>query len=254
MFIYACETWGINNVQSLETTYRFGLKRALSVRESTCNELVYIESGRSSLCARISKQQLSFWKKLGVYLEANPNHPLKSLIEQGERSNISYLEHYRNLERTYVSPEVCQKSIASSFTEELKIKIRQTAATDAESKLGVYFSVNPELSVPSNELKIMEVERIVVTRYRCGSHYLKIETGRWMHPIIPRDERFCECHTGVQTLHHCLFECPLLNDLRNEHNINNFNSVDTAMTSVDIFKFLIRMERILDISVSYPYA
>ena len=80
VLIYACETWGITNVQSLETSYRFGLKRALSVRDSTCNEIVYIETGRSSLCARISKQQLSFWKKLGAYIDENPNQPLKSLI------------------------------------------------------------------------------------------------------------------------------------------------------------------------------
>ena len=130
VLIYACETWGITNVQSLETSYRFGLKRALSVRDSTCNEIVYIETGRSSLCARISKQQLSFWKKLGAYIDENPNHPLKSLIEQGERNNISFLNHYRDLERTYTSPDECQKSIVSTFTEELKTKIRQASEAD----------------------------------------------------------------------------------------------------------------------------
>ena len=44
--VYACETWGTANVSNLEVVYRFGLKRALSVRENTNTEVVYLETDR----------------------------------------------------------------------------------------------------------------------------------------------------------------------------------------------------------------
>lgn len=55
---YGCESWGTANINSIEVTYRSGLKRALSIRESTNTEIVYIEANRTPLNIRISKQQL----------------------------------------------------------------------------------------------------------------------------------------------------------------------------------------------------
>ena len=248
---YGCETWGSTNISSIETAYRLGLKRALSVRESTCSEIVYVESCRTPLRVRVTKQQLSFWNSISTYLGENPEHPLNFLIEQGERINLKYLKHYRELARAYTSPEECQKSLVSSFTEELQTKIRRSAAADGESKLGVYLTVNPEMSAPSHEVvDTLEIERIMVTRYRCGSHYLRVETGRWCYPKTPRNERLCECYTGVQTLHHCLFECPLFEELYSEF---SFTSVEEAMATTSIAKFIMRMEQKLGVSASYLY-
>ena len=43
--IYACETWGMKTSKIAETAFRQGLKSALSVRDCTNNEIVYVESG-----------------------------------------------------------------------------------------------------------------------------------------------------------------------------------------------------------------
>ena len=140
----------------------------------------------------------------------------------------------------------------SKFTDKISTKIRQGAAADSDSKLGVYLSINPLLSVPTiNTSEMLEVERILVTRYRCGSHNLRIETGRWSIPIIPRNERLCVCSTDVQTLQHCLFECPLVNELRIQH---NYNSLEEAMSSDNIAYFLMNMERKIDVVTSHTHA
>ena len=52
--IYGCETWGGSRLKQIETTYRQGLKTALSIRDTVNNEIVYIESGEWPLEVRIT--------------------------------------------------------------------------------------------------------------------------------------------------------------------------------------------------------
>ena len=54
-------------------------------------------------------------------------------------------------------------------------------------------------------MNIGTLQRVCITRYRTGSHNLKIESGRTPH--IPRDERYCSCNTSLQTIKHVLLEC-----------------------------------------------
>ena len=63
------------------------------------------------------------------------------------------------------------------------------------------------LSTPEYINKTMfETDRLLLTRFRCGSHSLLIEKGRYSK--IPRDERLCSCRRGVQTIIHCFNDCP----------------------------------------------
>ena len=75
---------------------------------------------------------------------------------------------------------------------------------DRDSKLGVYCSINSELK-PYLDDDIPEFGRVVITRYRCGSHDLNIEKGR--HEKVDRETRLCVCK-NVQTLEHVVLECP----------------------------------------------
>ena len=49
--------------------------------------------------------------------------------------------------------------------------------------------------------------RIALSRYRCSSHHLPIETGRWQKPKIPEKQRLCiSCRAVGDELHflsHC---------------------------------------------------
>ena len=128
---------------------------------------------------------------------------------------------------------------------EWETRIRQKAGDDDQSRCGVYLLVNPNLTIPTQTTNTLETERILTSRYRCGSHNLRIETGRMGNPFIPREERRCPCNTGVQSLHHVLFECPTLVHLHEEF---NFTSIGEALNRGDIAMFLLKMERLLGIS------
>ena len=62
-----------------------------------------------------------------------------------------------------------------------------------------------------------EYDRLINTKYRSGSHFLKIQTGRYTR--IDQSQRLCPCGQ-LQTLHHVIFECDKLDGLRDE-NIGN---------------------------------
>ena len=244
--IYACETWGTANVPSLEVAYRAGLKRALSVRDSTSSEVVYIEADRYPLSVRLSRQQLNFWISLTTYLGENPEHPLGGLIEYGRSINLKYIRYYDHLLQEFGNPQDCEKELKQYLCNEWKMKIRQKAGNDENSRCGAYLLVNPQLYPPKQRQNIFEVERIAISRYRSGSHSLRIETGRMSNPLVPREERICRCNTGIQTLHHVLFECPLLAELHEEY---AFTSIEQAFNDEEIAQFLMKMERTLGINM-----
>ena len=187
---------------------------------------------------RIAKQQLNFWMNLQTYLDNNPDHPLKNLIQHGLSLNLPYLNYYTNLEHTYTTPKNCEDALANEFKTSIITKINTKSNNDIDSRLGVYLQVNPNLVPPKHDNNILEFEQVLLTRYRSGSHNLKIETGRLCNPRILREDRKCMCDTGVQSLRHCLFDCPLLRDVHHKY---GYTTIEEAFSSPDIVKLLVEI-------------
>ena len=125
------------------------------------------------------------------------------------------------------------------FRVNFEEKIRLKAANDGNSKLGTYLLINPDLSKPHYE-GILEFQRVITTRYRTGSHNLRIETGRRV-PNLKREERLCICNSGVQTVQHILLECPLMVATRLKYGVVDIKS---GITNTN---YLIEMESTLGI-------
>ena len=234
---YACETWGACKVKEVETMYRQGIKCALSVRESVNNEIVYLESGEFPLENRIAASQLKFWLSIRLLQQEKPDHYISKLVRLGE--NTSYIKFYKKLEDKYNDPSNCNTLMREEMREQFVEKIRDSAISDPDSKLGSYHRVNPLFEVPifSN---LLEFQRVCVSRYRTGSHNLRIERDRWL-PYSNREDRVCICDTGVQSVEHVLLHCPLLISLREKYGI-----VDVE-NGVNCDGFLLEMELILGI-------
>ena len=79
--------------------------------------------------------------------------------------------------------------------------------------------MNPNLTKPTFN-RLTESQRVMLTRYRTGSHNLRIEKDRFL-PNSKREERLCMCGADVQTIKHVLLECNLLNDIRTRYNIED---------------------------------
>ena len=242
---YGCESWGTASINSIEVAYRLGLKRALSIRETVNTEIVYTEANRTPLNIRIAKQQLNFWINLQTYLNDNPEHPLKGLIDHGLASNLPYLHYYTNLENTYTTPQNLDDVLTNEFRASTMTKINTKSNNDNESRLGVYLQVNPNLTPPTQRHDILEFERVLLTRYRCGSHNLKIEVGRMCNPTIPRDERLCKCNNGVQSLKHCLFDCVLLRDVYEE--FDYYTTIEEAFDSPEAVDLFAKIGKVLNV-------
>ena len=91
----------------------------------------------------------------------------------------------------------------------MRTHVTTQGSSDPLSVYGQYLEVNPNLECCSiYQSPIMaETDRITLTKYRCGSHKLCIEKGRW--DKTPRDQRLCSCKIEPQTLQHILYKCPL---------------------------------------------
>ena len=234
---YGCETWGIANVKEVETMYRQGIKSALSVRESVNNEIVYIESGELPLKIRISASQLKFWVSICSLQQENPDHYISKLVRIAD--GTKYIKYYKSLHQTHIYPTSCISSMKNVVFANFTKKIQDAAQSDPDSKLGSYFLVNPQFTTPSFANKL-EFQRVCITRYRTGSHNLRIERDRRL-PYSNREDRICSCSTDIQTVQHVLLHCPLLNCIREKYGV-----VDVE-NGVNCDGFLLEMECILSI-------
>jgi hypothetical protein len=81
------------------------------------------------------------------------------------------------------------------------------------SRLGLYFRVvgtHALGTVPSfYHLPLSQGVLVRFLRFRLGCHHLRVNTGRWVQPFVPRRRRFClRCHsTCLDDEAHCLLVC-----------------------------------------------
>ena len=243
--LYGCECWGNCIPKEIEIAYRMPLKTALSIRNNTSNEIVYIESGMYPLECIIKKRQLSFWMKIE---NCDENRVLTYVLQKANQYNLDFVHYYKNLKEQFKTPEDCEKTLKAKYNELWRTKIEAKARDDADSKLGAYLDVNPNFrSIDSYHEDILELERIILTRFRTGSHNLKIEIGR--HNKQERAQRLCKCNQQIQTLRHIIFECTLLDEIREIDFNELYTTTDEFFRSNEATVFLIKAMKILKVKI-----
>ena len=95
--LYGCETWSDAMPTEVEVIYRIGIKTALSIRDNTNNEIVYIESGLYPIECIVKKRQLSFWMHI---LKSSESNYLRSMLQKTSAYDIYYIKYYKKLEST----------------------------------------------------------------------------------------------------------------------------------------------------------
>ena len=71
---------------------------------------------------------------------------------------------------------------------------------------------NTECSIYTSYLH--DYYRYIITRWRLSNHNLKIETGRYSVPKIPRELRICDICNEIEDEAHVIFKCPIYNPIR----------------------------------------
>ena len=95
---YAAETWG-NNSKEADLCYRSGLRTALSIRQNTNTEIVFIETGKYPLNCRVQKSQIKFWLYVLRYINDFPEAALSKVVNIAKEIGIPFLRYYENLAR-----------------------------------------------------------------------------------------------------------------------------------------------------------
>ena len=212
--LYGCETWGSSSLVKVETLYRKAIKIVLSMSNRTPTELVYVESGLIELKCLVYKRQYKFWKKVLSELERGEESTIDILYNQAISKNLQYLRHYQKLIQKFSNADECFQHYLEAFQKRTTDTISEKTTIERNSVLNDYVRINASLTSPDfyHKYIIKEYDRLIITKYRSGSHFLKIQTGRSEN--IEQIQRLCSCDDEVQTLEHVLFRCEILNGLR----------------------------------------
>jgi hypothetical protein len=192
--LYSCETWITTNLQPVEAPYNNTLKNLLAVRQSTCNDLVHIETGLPNAKSIIIDRQITFLKKMR------------------NRKDDSYIIRIINLAIAVKSPMGKRiktlENMPNNQKEIFMSELRARVSTSDSTRRKMYIEMNPSMKTCSilqrHDPSVKEYHRISMTRLRLGSHHLKVETGRWAR--IPFERRLCSCGE-IQTEAHVLLHC-----------------------------------------------
>ena len=200
--LYNCETFGPQIPEGLEQVYYKMIRAALGVRNNCPNLIVLIESGCLSPQCLIQSRQLKFFRRFKSSLQ--PNSTRNAVFQQLLSEPTNFLRHYVELDERYAD----SKMLKIQSTNEVRQKIRDLGSNkDSHYKFWIYLQLNPNL-VMSPFLNRIDLTGKCITKFRAGSHMLKIETGRWNR--TPREDRLCTHCNKLGDENHAIFECSLI--------------------------------------------
>ena len=242
--LYGCETWGSASLQKVETLYRKAIKLTFGMRSNTPNAILFIESGLTELKAEIYKRQYEYWGKVQKSIDDDPYTEISKVLIKGIETNVHFVRHYKEMTTKFSNACECYNFFKETSKNKMKEDIVKKTQVHSFSVLDDYVRINPTFESPTfyHKYTICERERQLLTKYRSGSHYLKINTGYYQR--TPIEARLCKCNE-VQTLTHVLFQCPFTKAMR--HGVFPDNLKDFFDNDMMAVSKLATMEAILKI-------
>ena len=244
--LYGCETWGSISLRKAEALYRKAIKITFGMKNNTPNQIVFIESGLTELKAEIYKRQYDFWGKVLKSINDDPLSQISKILMKGIDNNVHYIRHYKKIYNDFRSAQHCFNFHKETFTNTIKKEIAEKTGVNTYSALDDYILINPLLEPPDfyNKYTLCESERKLLTKYRTGSHMLKINTGYFQR--TPIESRICLCNE-IQTLEHVILHCPMTESLRHGNfpsSLNEFFKQHTlAATKLQAMETILRIRR-----------
>ena len=243
---YGCEIWGSNPSygEDLERWHRQFMRQVLGLPSHSPSSMLYGELGRMPLRHRWYKQTLRFWNRLlctetssilwSAFCEGSSVS--RQIAKSGSTHHDIWSWHVEKMivENAPFGPlSVYQELDVNEYSKRIFRSFRDKTMGDT-STMGFYYrtfkqehAFSPYLSVVKNRHF-----RNILTRFRCGSHWLEISQGRYSK--TPRDLRCCpNCTSVVEDEQHFLLECPIYNDIK-----QIFKSLfrEDRRTLIDVFR------------------
>ena len=177
-------------------------------------------------------------------MQNNPDSPITKLFLHAIQINLPMIKHYKKLHDTFNDANACYAFYLNKHIQDAKQVIITKANLDINGIYGTYYRMNPSLVTPNyyRQYILSESDRIILTKYRSGSHYLQVQKGRSSN--TKRLERLCSCQNGIQDIHHVIFDCEKTALVRN--NSTQYNTLDEFFNDLTNAPIILRkIERLL---------
>ena len=86
--LYSCESWGATSLVKIDAIHKKAIKTTLSLKKNTPNNILYIESGLTSLKGSVYKRQYKFWAKILKDIDNDPHSPISQIYKQAIECTI----------------------------------------------------------------------------------------------------------------------------------------------------------------------
>ena len=210
--------WGFN---------QFACKKFLGVKSSTPNIMVYGECGRFPVCIQAKVRIIKYWiRVLKMPTSRYPRqcYDMMLIYEKNGKNNwVSSLKHLLNkigFGDVWQSQNAdLHTNFINNVTQRLKdIYMQEWVVNLSVSNKCFYYRMFKSHIYREDYLYLLNIKKFrnALSRFRCSSHDLAIETGRYQK--IDRINRLCRhCNLNcIEDEYHFLLVCPLCCELRKD--------------------------------------
>lgn len=202
--VYSMEAWGDISCISTELLKieREILKRIMGVRNNIDINLIFFELNKYDIHAGIKLNQFNFFKKLcNIPPEEAKVFDIVNICSSFNSPTINY---YRNI----------SENVTNECKQLIYFNINSSINSMNERYINLFGLSQPYFLYNSN---CNDKDRKIITRWRFSCHSLRIETGRYFNPPIPRFLRTCIICNLVEDEIHAIYTCKAHSFIRQKY-------------------------------------
>ena len=270
VILYGSEIWGFEKLDILERIHLKFCKLLLHLKQSTPDCIIYTELGRYPIALSAKVRMINFWGRLLLDKESKISHLLYKLLlinfnNYGLENKC--LMHIKNILDSCGMSDVwnqqyADKWVAKNVEQVLKDQFQQLCLSqiDVSPKCLCYRIFKTEFKFEHYFNILSNNFMYILCKFRCGSHRLPVETGRWHG--LSRSDRLCHLcgSSDIGDEYHYILSCKSLKEDRKKllpdyccknPNAYKFNSLFNSSNTV-ILENLCRFIKIINVKVSPP--
>lgn len=245
---YSSEVWGFCQAKQIERVHLQFCKSLLGVKQSTQNNFIYGELGRTNYQTKRYHKIIKYWLKI-ITSEDNKyiNYIYEIMlddIDSNQRKN-NWARMVKNLLGSLGFNEVwLQQGVGDEklFLKIVKQRLRdnfiQTWNAEINQSTRSIFYRNIADFKYQDYLDAVKVKKFrnALSRLRVSSHRLEVETGRWNRPQrIEYVERKCRICNKLEDEFHFVFECSAFESIRKTYISRYFRVRPNMFKCIELF-------------------
>lgn len=258
---YAAEVWVFCKADKIEVVHLQFCKRLLGLKQCTQNDFIYGELGRVSFQNKRFFIIIKYWLKIilcnenklikHVYnmmlqdIDTMANKENWALLVKKLLGSLGFNEVWmaQGVGDVNVFLNLVNQRLQDNFLQNWNSRLADS------SRAAFYTCINSfQYQHYLNFVKVRKY-RQALSRLRCSSHRLEIESGRWHKPVrTPIENRKCKQCNTVENEFHLLFECPLYNELRSQYLDSYFYVHPNQFKLKQLFQST-QVKQVIDLSI-----